>query len=231
MPITPVPDPAFHYQGATLTLPAVKIGPFPVCPGRHVGTNFAADGALKVPDIAIRPVEHEVVEDDPCTVSFSVFYTQYRTDPLQGIEHEMVFRLTSDQAGGVVGVQAALDVTSNYDEIDMAIPRFEFSQPGFGILKKHVLPADYQATLTVRVWSNGVDVDVDGWARLECGYYRDEGAVDGNGHGNGAAGTGADEDARGVPLVAVGRASIYPAPPTPGLWQPRHRQESLLAST
>ncbi|MGR3938293.1 hypothetical protein [Streptomyces sp. BRA346] len=197
---TVYPTPSFQYQGAALTLSSFRLGPVQLGTARALGTNYATNPTLKIPDIRIRPVSERVQDRDPCTTSFAVYYTQYRTDPSDGREYRMVFRVTSDRRGGVIGTGVSLDVDSNYPEIDMAIPRFTFEQPGFGMLKEEVLPADYQATLTVRVWNGEADIALDGWLMLECGYYR-------NGE-RGASETGSSDSSD---LIAVGRASLFPS--------------------
>lgn len=195
------PDPGYQYQGANLTLSGLRLGPLALCPARAYGVNYWTDPAVKIPDITLRPVAANVKEDDPCTSQFTIFYTQYKIDPDKGVEWDMIFRLTSDQAGGVIGAEASLSVESNYPEIDMAIPRFKFTQKGFGIQKMASLPGDYQATLTVKFWDCRASVALDGWMMLECGYYREP-----NAQSKVAAG-GFDV----TELVAVGRTSLYPA--------------------
>lgn len=201
--MTVYPDAKFQYQGANLTLSGLRLGPLVLCPPRAYGVNYWTDPSVSIPDITLRPVEATVKEADPCTSEFTIFYTQYQADPDKGVPWDMIFRLTSDQAGGVIGTEAQLLVDSNYPEIDMAIPRFEFTQKGFGIMKMANLPGDYQATLTVKFWDRGATVALDGWMMLECGYYKD-----------GAAKARA---AKGSPdftaLVAIGRSSLYPACP------------------
>jgi hypothetical protein len=199
--MTTYPDPGFWYQGASLTLGSLRLGPLVLTSAHSYGTNQQTDATLKIPDITVRPFSQSAHEDDPCTSQFSVFYTQYKSDPSRGVDYQMIFRLTSDLAGGVVGTEASLEVQSNYPELDMQIPRFTFTQPGFGILKTAYLPGDYQATLTVRCWNAKASIALDGWIMLECGYYKDAA-------GNHRPPPKAKVDAG--QLVAVGRTSLYP---------------------
>jgi hypothetical protein len=202
VPAPRYPDPAFCYEGAAVTLAPTWFGPIEVSPARGLGSTYATDPGLAIPAVSVRPYAPVVDQEGPCTTSFRVFYTQYRNDPVKGLAYPMAFRLTSDQEGGVIGVDAALEVDSSYPEIDMSIPRFTFDQPGIGRLKEGKLPRDYEASLTVRVWNGDADIALDGWLMLECGYYRDDDGVDR---------AGAPE----LSLVAVGRVRLVGAQPPP----------------
>ncbi len=201
-PVPTVPTPTFQLQGSGLTHRGWHIGPFPVTKSRNLGTNVSVDSTVSIPSVRLRPVELAVDDEDPCTTAFEVFYTQYRTAPkTDGVEWRMVFRLTSDQDGGVIGVDASLEVESNYPDIDMSLSRFTYNQPGVGRSKDNILPADYQARLTVRVWNRDAKVTLDGWMMLEVLYVQDEAAA------RDACAGDAPSDA----WVAVGRATLFPS--------------------
>lgn len=198
------PDPSFELQGTDLTSPAIRLGPMGLSRPQALGVNINTDPTMGIPSVRIRPTATEIHSKDPCTISFKVFYKQYRTEPSTGVEYPMVFRLTSDLDGGTIGVDASLGIASNYPDIDMEIPRFTFSQAGFGILKQAKLPGSYEATLTVRVWTGTAHIAPDGWLMLECGYYKDE-----------ADARRAQTSLEGDALVSVGRAALFPDPSLP----------------
>jgi len=165
------PNPIFTFQGSGLQLmnAAIAIGPFlyPAAVESVVGLKYAEQPNTKgVREISLRPMQIAAKEDDPCTVQLLAGYQQ------NGIEWDMIFHLVSDQSGGMNGTAVALDVICpNGDpEIDMSLPKFVISQGGFGELKRNVLPEDYQASLSLKFWSNNNDIPADAWVMLKISY-------------------------------------------------------------
>src|SRR5665213_1297398 len=151
------PTPIFGYQGSGLQVQPATIGPFvQQIPGGVTGVDYFHDLDVdNVPETRLRP--YMVVPAEPCTLQVNNHYQQ------NGIEWEMIFRITSDKGGGVVGTSVALDVKSNYPEISMSIPKFEVPTGGFGMLKTNTLPADYEAAFILSYWDNGKTPAIDGW--------------------------------------------------------------------
>jgi hypothetical protein len=192
-----VPKPSFAYQGSRLSLvtAGVLVGPFPVpVPSLGFGFNVAESSrGDNIRDYELRPAR-TTLEADPCTTQFVMFYQQ------KGVAWDMIFRITTDPKGGVVGTSFAMDVQSNYPEIYMSIPKIKVNQPAFGVLMRGDLPGDYMAQMTVSFWQNDLaDPPIDSWLALETAY------VDVAARGKKAA---RPED---IPMVPVGRTTLFPA--------------------
>lgn len=189
------PAPKLAYQGggfvaqpADLTLGTSSLGHLQP---QTVGFNFCNQERSGVPDYDLRPSHVVQAEEDPGNFHFKFYYQQ------DGIQWDMVFSLASDKQGGVLGTAVSLEVYSNYPDIPMELPKFTFNQAGIGIQKRHILPADYTADLTLKFWLQQGDPAVDGWIRLETFYVKEPENV--------AAGRPLPE------LVDTGKATLYPS--------------------
>jgi len=189
------PAPKLAYQGSGVVLQPVDLTFGTSSVGRlqpqTVGINFHDGAENGVPSYSLRPAHTIQPEEDPCNFHFKLYYEQ------DGVEWDMVFSLVSDDQGGVLGTAASLEVYSNYPDIPMALSKFTFSQAGIGVQKRHVLPKDYTAGLTLKFWLQQGNPAVDGWIRLETFYVQEPADV--------AAG-------RPDPvLVSTGKSTLYPS--------------------
>jgi hypothetical protein len=193
------PNPLLTYQGSGLQIlpTTAAIGPFTrQTPGGVVGLDYFKElDKDNVPETRIRPYLANAQSDDPCTVQIVNYYKQ------NGVEWDMIFRITSDQSGGTVGTSAALQVLSNYPQISMSIPKFTVAEGGFGILKRAMLPSDYTAELTFSYWDNGKTPAVDGWLMLEVSYVKEP-----------VSGELTEEMYNAIEKVSVARVSLLPCP-------------------
>jgi len=191
------PSPILTYQGggavlqpAKLVLGTVPIGQLaPV----SVGFNYYAECKNGIPGYALRPASSPVEDAEPYNYVAYFYYQQ------GGVAwNDIVFSLKPDEAGGVLGTAAALEVCSNYPGIPMTLGKFTFSQPGFGTQVHGNLPGDYVARLALKFWIQQANPALDGWIRLETHYVRPQ-ATDG---------------APKPPplLVSTGSATLYPSP-------------------
>jgi hypothetical protein len=196
---TDKPNPKFTYQGAQLTFASgdLSVGPFTFQSHARRSFGHAVDSCVfeGVPQTVLRP-QATVLPADPCTTQFTMGYEQ------NDLEWLMVFRLTSDPAGGLKGGSFALDTDSNYPQTPMSIEKIEINQPSFGVLVYQPLPRDYRAQMTVRFWQRDrTEPPVDAWMMLEIGYVPD------------APGRTAVKFPKGkpIPMVPLGQVLLYPA--------------------
>ena len=182
------PKPVFTYQGAHLAV-YMQIGPFSI-PDHGYGHGVSFGDIGGVPQVIVRP-QMLALPRNPPTNQVVMGYEQ------AGTEWEMVFRVTTDPQGGLVGGSFELGVDSNYPQTPMGIAKTEINQPAFGALVHHTLPADYRAQMTLSYWANGqLEPPLDAWVMIEIGYIPD--------------------DARGkkqtpIPMVPLGTAVLFPA--------------------
>lgn len=192
--MTGAPNPVLTYQGSHLVQQSsIEVGPF-LFKGTTsaMGLNFYSK-ASEVRSYFLRP-ERLVVMEDPHAADFLMHYDQ------NGTGWEMIFRITTDPLGGVVGTSFAMDVESNYPEIDMSIGKIKVEQPAFGALVHNQLPDDYVAEIKVRFWQNGErELPLDAWLMLEVAYVKIDVITD-------------EMDFDNIPKVPIGTATFYPAP-------------------
>jgi hypothetical protein len=190
------PDPQFTYEGSGITLDpgTLSLGPFTApYPAVVFGHAVAFEEDAGIPTISLRPAA-TLLEDDPCTELFGMRYDQH------GIEWEMIFRITTDPKGGLVGTSFALLTQSSYPQIPMSVSKIEVNQPAFGALVRGFLPGDYLATIVTKFWDNGnKDLPLDAWLMLEIAYVP-----------NDHWGKEWDDD-DSIPMEPLGEVVLYPA--------------------
>ncbi|MEK7916777.1 hypothetical protein AAB988_31800 [Burkholderia contaminans] len=165
------PTPILEFEGASaqlqpsmLVLGTATVG---TVSGQTAGFNCSSEIKDDTPYFRIRPARaYRFMDVPPCNYVVDFEYRQ------NGIEWDMVFTLISDNAGGVVGTAAAVEVDSNYPELPMTLNKFVFAQPGVGVQSRAVLPEDYVAQIRLKFWIEDADPALDGWIRLETNYVK-----------------------------------------------------------